>query len=176
MFQRPQVVLLGCFHQAQLPPISNTLWDDHRRAFAEVLAELLTTFRIQFIGEEAEQGAPSGAAKMAASRHIGYHNLDIPLTVQQGIRVHPPYGFDEETGEITKFEGNNQYVDAWNIVREYHMYQTFLDVYDGCSPSLLICGTAHQGGLRKLLGRQFEIVSKTFDIENGIGRLIELGK
>jgi hypothetical protein len=165
MLQRPQVILLGCFHQAQPPPVPNCFWNEHRIAFAEVVATLVTTLQIKFVGEEAEQSMTSSAALIANQRQIRYANIDIPLSVQKSIKLHPSHGIDPVTNRYTNYRGCNRYVDAWDNVREYHMYQTFLDVFGGDSPSLLICGTAHQDGFKRLLERQFEIVPKTFEID-----------
>ena len=165
MSERPTILILGCFHKAQPQPqeVVGSFWNDYRVAFAQVLKDLLEKYPFKAIGEEAQQGIITSAAVAAKRCGIPYTNIDIPLSVQNQLKVRPPHGMDPATGRYTTFEGTEKYRLAWDLVREYHMYETFLEFQRDQSPSLLICGMAHLHGLRVLLSPQFEIEVESFD-------------
>ena len=162
----PQVLILGCFHEAQDPPTSSCFWSPHREIFAQLLGEIVERHGVRSVGEEARTGSLSSAAILAGARTIPYRNLDIPPYVQNQIRLRPRDGDDPVTGRFTTYEGKDKYRLAWDTVREFHMFETFLELQDGLNPSLLICGTGHQTGLADLLqSRGFEVLHYVFDLD-----------
>lgn len=168
MSERPKVVLLGCFHQAQflIPREVQSCWCQPSADFAECLKTVVNKYGITFIGEEAAQAQDrvSSAATLAEARAIRYKNIDIPQCAQAQIQVRPRDGTDSN-GQHVNYEGKDEYRIAWDLVREYHMYQTFLEFQKGRNPSLLICGTGHQRRLVLLLSKDFEVVEETFDLQ-----------
>jgi predicted RNase H-like HicB family nuclease len=166
----PQVLIMGCFHQAQDPPgppylpIPSCFWNSYRKFFAQLLLRIIEEHEIQLIGEEACAGASTSAAKLAEANSIPYKNLDIPPAVQSQIRLRPREGQDVTHGWVV-YEGKDKYRLAWDTVREFHMFETFLDFRTGLNRSLLICGIAHQKGLSELLrSRGHEVLLYVFDL------------
>jgi hypothetical protein len=166
MLERPRVVLLGCFHQAQPLVAPSSYWNPHRAALATFVETLVESFGTQFIGEEADQEIISNAAVIGSRHQIPYENIDIPLSAQKQIKLHPRFGIDAATANYQKFEGSNRYVMAWDTVREYHMFEAFREACGSKTPSLLICGIAHQQGLTQLLSPAFEVILRTFDLDS----------
>jgi predicted RNase H-like HicB family nuclease len=170
-FNRPQVLILGCFHQAQDPPgpphlpIPACFWNTHREAFGQLVKRIVEEHGVRLIGEEAHPATSTSAAKLAEANGIPYKNLDIPTEVQNQIRLRPAAGEDPATGRWKKYEDEDKYRKAWDNVREFHMFESFLDFQNGQSPSLLICGGAHQNGFRRLLrSRKYEVLLYVFDL------------
>jgi len=167
MSERPTVVLLGCFHQAQflIPTWVENCWCQPSADFDRLVKTVVEEYGIRSVAEEATQAQDriSSAAAVAKAKEIPYENIDIPNAVQEQIKLHPEKGKDEE-GRYVRHEGKNLYRIAWDLVREYHMYKTFLEFQKGQNPSLLICGAEHQSMLAVLLSQDFEVVQKTFDL------------
>ncbi len=165
MTAQDKVILLGCFHQAQPQEADGCYWNIHRVRFVQVLKDLVDTYSIAIIAEEATQNITTSAAVIASDRKIPYTNLDIPLDVQAHLKLRPRAGLDPATARWANFEGKDKYRLAWDQVREFHMYRAFLEFQEAAaqSPSLLVCGVAHQDGLRTLLVPHFEVIEQSFD-------------
>jgi predicted RNase H-like HicB family nuclease len=146
-------------------PIPACFWNSHREVFGQLVKRIVEEHGIRLIGEEAHPATSTSAAKLAEANSIPYRNLDIPPEVQNQIRLRPAAGEDPATGRWKKYEGEDKYRKAWDTVREFHMFETFLDFRSGHSPSLLICGIAHQDGLSELLqSREHEVLLYVFDL------------
>ena len=160
-----QIVLLGAFHQAQYP-FRRGCWARHAAAFDAVLRAIVDDLHVKSIAEEANPAVETSAAILANTLGLLYRNLDIPHNIQEGVKIHPREGWDSRNSA-------NKYILAWDIVREYHMYATFLEFVEGCTepfPALLICGDAHTQGLQALLSEKYQVICKRYDLdEHGIG-------
>jgi hypothetical protein len=106
-----------------------------------------------------------GVALHSRSRRAGimrYQNIDIQLVVQGQIRLPPYTRYNRATGLVEAAVDSDKYVIAWTLVREYHIYKTFVDALAPAEPSLLICGRSHVTGLVELLGDRYKIIPLSF--------------
>lgn len=152
----PILKLLGCYHQLQVQPCSNGFANDSR-LYKDTLVELFPGLSI--VGEEAGDMENTIAKAMAEAFHCQYHNLDIPRSVKEHIEYVPEgqqVPNDDGTGIVI---ANNwpQYRKAWGLVREFHMFKTFLDLLKG-QDGLLICGIDHICGLKALFEETYNDV------------------
>jgi hypothetical protein len=154
---KPVVAVLGCEHRVQ---IVETEADPSFRHLVEAVIE---QHGVRFIGEEAEQGKRSIAKDIAASRKLRYRNIDIPQAVQSEIRLPPHMKFNGTTGLVEVVVNSDKYALAWNLVREHHMYKTFLEEIRAVEPSLLICGRSHMTGFAGLLGERYTVIPISFE-------------
>ena len=161
--QKLTIVILGCQHLVQL--VENELNPTYRQLIETVLEQ----HGVGFIAEEAEQGRNSIAQEIAATRGLRYQNIDIPLSVQRQIRLPPYMKFNRATGLVEVVVDSYKYALGWNLVREYHMYKTFVDALTGADPSLLICGRSHVTGLVELFGDRYKVIPIYFDRRTAAG-------
>jgi hypothetical protein len=150
------IVILGCQHLFQL------VENESSPTFRQLVESIIEEHQVGFIGEEAEQGRRSLAQQIATSRNLRYQNIDIPLVVQGQIRLPPYTRYNRATGLVEVVVDSDKYVIAWTLVREYHMYKTFVDALAAAEPSLLICGRSHVTGLVELLGDRYKIIPLSF--------------
>ena len=156
---KPTTIIVGCAHEVQgAKPHPTT--EDEQQQFRQLITELIRRHGIRFIGEEFKQGGEaekaggSIAQEVAAAHGVTYEPIDIPLPIQEGIKRRSTFDFDPATGgkDVTY---SNEYCVAWNLVREYHMFQSFQDAQitldPGAKPALLICGRWHLPRVQKLL-------------------------
>jgi hypothetical protein len=161
MESRTPVVVLGCYHEAQfVDPLPGYEWDQQR--FQELIGSVVDENEIGFIGEEAKQGERSIAEEIAAGRGIRYANIDIPLVVQRKIHNQPPKVLNEENLEWESLLKSDKYAKAWSLVREFHMYQCFLEALAPNEPALLICGRLHVLGLVELMTKHVKTIPICF--------------
>jgi hypothetical protein len=157
MSSKPTVYFLGCYHQLQ-EHLSVSSGQSDGEKYSTALHERIKAVDITFIGEEAGEMHDT-LARRAATGNIQYANLDIPLQAKKLIR----YVREEEqvlNKEGTAFvflETFPEYRNAWGLVREYHMYKTFVEESASHSNKLLICGLKHVAGLKRLLAESHDI-------------------
>jgi hypothetical protein len=73
------------------------------------------------------------------------------LKHQQKIHHQPESKFNDETGEIEDLLVKDPYAKAWNLVREFHIFRSALDVLDEFpEPSVLVVGLLHLDPLAAL--------------------------
>jgi hypothetical protein len=148
------VFLVGCTHEVQLLDTVRGQ-ETEQKEFRELIAALVKRERISFVGEETKQGHRSTGEDVANIAGIPYLNVDVPIETQTQIKKRPATLFDGE--KIVDVVNSDEYAKAWNLVREYHMYQTFVDHVCECETSLFICGRAHVHGLERLLREHFDV-------------------
>jgi hypothetical protein len=161
--EKRTIVILGCEHLVQL--VENEL----SPTFRQLVEAVLEQHGVGFIGEEAEQERRSIAQEIAAIRGLRYQNIDIPLSVQRQIRLPPYMKFNRATGLVEVVVDSDKYALGWNLVREYHMYKTFVDALTGADPALLICGRSHIAGLIELFGDRYKVIPIYFDRRTAAG-------
>jgi len=154
---KPKLVILGCYHEIQRAAVVPQ-YEADQQFLRSLIPELIEQHNIQFIGEETKQGQESIAAEIATRRGIRYVNIDIPLDVQHQIKTRPSTIYNEDKRVVESIVHSDKYSKAWNLVREYHMYRTFMEQL-GCDEcSLLVCGRLHVTGFLNLFGNGFDIV------------------
>jgi hypothetical protein len=132
-----------------------------QRRFAGQIEMLVAQHSIRFIEEEAtfasEDDSPQAStiAKTIADRlQLRYMNIDIPLGCKNAIRHRKATFFNDVTLEFEDLLASDKYAKAWNLVREYHMYETALEQWRSCpEPTLLIVGKLHVQPISVLLNR-----------------------
>jgi hypothetical protein len=150
------IIILGCQHIFQL--VENEL----NPAFRQLVEGIIEQDGVSFIGEEAEQGRRTIAQEIAAARDLKYLNIDIPRCVQDQIQLPPYTRYNQTTGLVEVVVGSDKYVVSWTLVREYHMYKTFVGALTSAEPSLLICGRSHVAGFVELLDDRYRVISISF--------------
>jgi hypothetical protein len=162
--EQQTIIILGCQHLVQL------VENEAKPTFRQLLEAVIEQHGVGFIGEEAEQDRRSIAQEMAATRNLRYQNLDIPRSVQGQIRLPPYVKYNGTTGLLEVVVDSDKYAVAWNLVREYHMYKTFVDALTGVEPSLLICGRSHVTGFVELFGDRYRVIPMSFVANLKAGR------
>jgi hypothetical protein len=154
------IVIFGCNHRAQLATPEVAEEGSILHVFRGRLADLVAKHSIQFIGEETNQRVKSFAEEFADKNGIVYSNIDIPLKVQGSIEHRRQEEYDDLNNIVINLLKTCRYAKAWNLVREYHMGQTFLRESNGLS-SLLICGDLHANPLKEMFEKQGRHVTVT---------------
>ena len=137
-------------------------YEADQRQFRELIEDVVSGHGIKFVGEEAKQGKRSIAEDIAAFSGIRYANIDIPLDVQEKIQKQPADVFNDEKLEWESLLKSDKYAKAWNLVREFHMYRSFLQTLHTGEQALLICGRLHVQGLTELLSQHMETIPICF--------------
>ena len=156
--------IVGCYHQLQDILATNSNAD--AAAYSNSLDDVLKN--VTFVGEEAGDMKDTLARRLADKKGLKYSNLDIPPEAKKLIR----YVREEEyviNREHTAFELQDSfpaYRKAWGLVREFHMYKTFLNESASHSIALLICGLKHVEPLQDLFSETHEVhvITPTYTI------------
>lgn len=161
--EKRTIIILGCEHRVQLAETESS------PAFRQLVESIVEQHGVQLVGEEAEQGKRSIAQEIAETRNVTYLNVDIRDAVQCQIRRPPHMKFNRKTRLVEVVVDSDKYALAWNLVREHHMYKTFVDALPGSEPALLICGRSHVSGFVELLGDKYKITTMSFDTNLNAG-------
>jgi hypothetical protein len=162
------LIVVGCFHQAQFLSVRSG-YEESQRAFTDLIESLVKQHDVRFIGEEATfvdgYAEQATTAKAVADRlQLRYLNIDIPLMCKETIRHRPPNQFNEETLQFEDLLAIDKYAKAWNLVREYHMYQIALEQLQTFpEPSLLVVGILHVEPISSLLPPWIDVTKIIFE-------------
>ena len=138
-----QIVFIGCDHKFQ-PRRPARGCESQNRELETVIREVISECQIRFIGEEADEGQETLAQWIAGEAGIQYLNIDIPSSIKAAIKHRPPAEHCELEGRQIDLTKTDPYSKAWNLVREYHMAKSVLDVLQPAKmPVLLIVGAGH---------------------------------
>jgi hypothetical protein len=158
------LVLIGCFHEAQIDA-SASRYEGARISFRQALESIIDQHGIRLIGEEIEASKPSIARGIAERRNLRYLNIDIPEDCRKWVKHRPPRLFNEVTQRFDDLLLSDEYAKAWNLVREYHMYESALEgLRESPEPSLLIVGKLHVEPLAAMgFPTWFRVTKLSFD-------------
>ena len=139
--------MIGLRHEVghtRAGPVHPTI--EREQADLKVFIEKQVRFyNIDLIGEEAG-GSPTIAREVAGRCGCTYVDLDIPLDVQKQIEQKHPPAHDQNFLD--------EYIFAWNLVREWHMYSKFRGHLSGRKAAMLICGRVHLPAFVKLCSEE----------------------
>jgi hypothetical protein len=89
---------------------------------------------------------------------VPYLDIDIPKQTRENIEyVVEGEETIDESGKIVRCKTHMEYRKAWSAVREFHMYQTFLNSAETRTRTLLICGLSHLPGFTRLFAGSCDI-------------------
>jgi hypothetical protein len=141
------IFLVGVCHDFQYQDVSDEFRHDQAR-LSDLLEKLIVKYKVRLIGEEQEyvrktEKPRKTIATSTAERHdLLIHNLDVREEDFKDKYV--PFSRDKGT-----------YYFAWNLVREWHMYEMFCSEMKGERSALLICGLSHLPPLQHLLRNRY---------------------
>lgn len=154
------VIIYGLSHKYQTLPSSDQPEPQTRGTISD-LEHIVAEYSPVAIAEEQVQGKQTIAEDIAVRKHITYCGIDIPVAVQDQIHCVKKGGCELDW----PFEPQDmmkEYEAAWNLVREFHMYQEFqekvLDKHPALSSSILVCGRAHSDRFKRLLRDRCEVI------------------
>jgi hypothetical protein len=169
MHSRPQVTLLGCYHQIQRLRQPERVCNNYL-LFEKAIDDCLDG-GVTLVCEEAGDLNETLAASKARSRALGYFDLDIPKEAKALICYvrEGEQAMNDDCSALVTVETWPAYRKAWGLVREFHMSQCFDKYAQGHSYSLLVCGIAHLRGLTDLLvAKHFvTIVTPAYELQRG---------
>jgi hypothetical protein len=141
------IIVVGCDHIMQ-PNDHPGDWriESERRAFRDTIIDLFRRYRVEYIGEEAKWDCTTSTEDLARECGVKYTRVDIPKDIQQGVHY--------KKYEVDAIE-QGQYWLAWELVREWHMYQEFLSQLTDVKSAMLVCGRFHVPAFIRLLTPRF---------------------
>jgi hypothetical protein len=146
------IVILGCDHCLQLPPFTTGLWAGveqtakalaQRHGFRGKIQGLIAAHSCGYIGEETKQGQLTPARDIAQQQGLTYRDdIDMPPAQRAAQGIPPGYNEDTIYPAVR--------IQAWNQLREQHMFNQVQATRGTHQSILIICGLKHMVPLSNL--------------------------